>query len=340
MREIATTHNTHVETWKNHNEAGPYVVTSARVLAGNMSPAYNQLGEDLNPDEKKQRAGENVEKFLESAGLKPENAFIMLPQQKWPEELGAVEVDAVFTPGQESQPVVGKDRADLLITRNEETILACRPADCPVVTIQGIDTQSNEPVLALLHVGWQGLNAGYFEKGIKHLVEQESVDLASMRLQMSGAGYAENFLYTNKEDPYDDESRDGENPKRFTHPEREHLFVNREEKKDAEGNVSYAFAMDMPGFIRHQAEKLGLKPEQLYEEGSDTSQEDSGYSSHRRDGKYVEEIDDRKVNKRNTRDMVVATMSQPDQALIMRAYQRSQGTIAAHAAGITLHNTK
>ncbi len=311
-------------TWRldDNDHTGMTVATSARQLGGNMSPKFNQYGEELSIEQKEIRAGENMDRYIRSVGLRPENTFIMLPQQQYPKELGIVNVDEVFQPGASTDPVVAEQRADLLVTRNLETVLVCRPADCPVLSIEGVDEKGNR-VLAQLHVGWQGLNAGYLEQGITHLIEKEGISKESLRIQMSGAGYAESFHYKNAENPLDDESialdKDGSPvPKRFTHEEREYLFVNvrASGQQNNRGQELYEFDMDMPGFIRYKLGRLGVDPYQLYEEGSNTAAEGSGYSSHSRDAKYTT---------KNSRDAVASSLMQPNQEIIRRLYDREKG---------------
>lgn len=328
--EIATTDNINRHSWRmdDNDQTSMTVATSARALGGNMSPKFNQYDEDLDAEQKESRAGENMDRYIRSIGLKPENTFIMLPQQQYPEELGIVNVDEVFQPGSSNEPVVAEQRADLLITRNPEVALVCRPADCPVLSIEGSDKDGNR-VLAQLHVGWQGLNAGYLEQGITHLQEKEGVSKESLRIQMSGAGYAENFHYTNAENPIEDDSialdKDGNQlPKRFTHEERDHLFVNVKEAGSAndQGQEIYSFDMDMPGFIRYKLEQMDIDPYQLYEEGSDTTVEGSGYSSHSRDSKD---------KTKNTRDAVITSLAQPDQKIIAELHAQEKGSVALSA---------
>lgn len=134
-----------------------------------------------------------------------------------------------------------------------------------------------------------------------------------MRVQISGAGYADNFHYKNAENPHDDNSYEldkegNKKPKRFTHPDRERLFVNavKTSEKNTQGQDLYEFDMDMPGFIRNGFTEHGFDPYQIYEEGSDTTSAESGYSSHRRDG----------GNKtKNTRDVVILRGKTPERAI-------------------------
>lgn len=329
--EIATTDNVNRDNWRLY-EDGPTVFTTARRLAGNMSPAYNQYAQDLSPEDKKAAAEEKLAEALLANGIAQENAFIMLPQQNWPEELGVVYVDSEFAPGEPGDlPVVAKDRADLLITKNPDVALICRPADCPVLTLYGVDENGQETV-GLLHVGWQGLNAGYLEQGMQRFLGA-GIAKDSVRIQMSGAGYAESFHYKNAENPLDDDSvakkDDGTvAPKRFTHPDRAHLFVNvvKTDARDMNDQEIYEFDMDMPGFIRYELGQLGYSDYQLFEEGSDTTHAESGYSSHRRDGGD---------KMKNTRDAVIATLAKPDQEMIRRNFTRKKGAQALAYGDLT-----
>lgn len=325
-QSIATTENLSRDNWR-LKEDGLFVATSARSLANNMSEAYNQLNEDLEAADKSQRARQNMREFHESIGLRIDNAFVMKPQIDYSQPLGKLDVDGIFTPGHGGEDAaVSEERADFMYTTNPETILECRPADCPVLSIKGTN-QENSDVLALLHVGWQGLNAGYLEDAINYLQNELGVSLESLRIQMSGSGYAENFHYRNPEHPLEDGSQDGDKPKRFTHPDRDKLFVNVEptdEITDA-GQKIWSFDIDMPGFIRKQLKAAGLDEYQLYEEGSDTTSLDSGYSSHSRDAKD---------KTRNTRDVVVATMDSPDQDIINRRHKRLGGSAAIRSTSL------
>lgn len=323
---IATTENVSRDNWRLKEDV-LFVTTSARSLANNMSEAYNQLDENLEATDKSLRARQNMREFHESIGLKIDNAFVMKPQIDYSLPLGKLNVDAVFAPGHGGEDAaVSEERADFIYTTNPETILECRPADCPVLSIKGTNQEKGD-VLALLHVGWQGLNAGYLEDAIHYLQDELGVSQESLRVQMSGSGYAENFHYRNAEHPLDDESQDGDKPKRFTHPDRDKLFVNVEETDEIteSGQKIWSFDIDMPGFIRKQLKAAGLKEYQLYEEGSDTTSLDSGYSSHSRDAKD---------KTRNTRDVVVATMDKPNQEIINRRHKRLGGSAAVRSASL------
>jgi copper oxidase (laccase) domain-containing protein len=328
-RTVATIENVQRDNWRLH-EDGIFVASSARALANNMSEAYNQYGEDLTPEEKSLRARQNMREFHESIGLHIDNAFVMRPQIDYSKPLGISNVDELFQPGHGGEDAtVAEERADFIYTENPKTILECRPADCPVLTIKGVNAEG-VPVLGLLHVGWQGLNAGYLESAVSHLNENLHVPTESLRIQMSGSGYAENYHYKNAEHPLDDASHNGDLPKRFTHPDRDHLFVNVEASDGVgdNGQPVWQFDIDMPGFIRKKLKDFGIDDYQLYEEGSDTTSPDSGYSSHSRDSKD---------KTRNTRDVVVATMDTPDQDLINARQSRIDGAATIAAATRLLH---
>ncbi len=292
-------------------------------LAGNMGSGYAQLDRpDLDQariakeltDEQKfemaQAARENNVNFIRSNGYDPSNTYVMWPQSKYPEKLGIINLDDETMLEEDEDGVLAPmqpKQGDFIYTRDPEKVLGCRPADCPVLTIRGTDA-NGEDVFALLHVGWQGLNAGYLDQGMEFLISQ-GVDLSTLRIYVGPGSKKENYPYTNKQDPLNDTSPDS----RFTHPNkgkegelfvgRDKLFVDKEYDAEKE---EYAFRMDMFGFIDYvltDSEKFGLDPWQVAYDGSDTADLDSGYSSHSRV---------RQTGEINTRSLVIASMSEPD----------------------------
>lgn len=311
-------------TWK-QVEDGPFITTSARVIANNMSEAYNQYGEDLDKEEKSRRALEQMQKFHESINVPIDDVFVMKPQIDYREPLQVVYVDDVFKPGRGGErAAVSENRGDLTVTFNERTALECRPADCPVLSIHA-KLEDGTPLWAQLHVGWNGLKSNYMNDAFATFTEL-GVKMDTVRIQMSGAGYADSFHYKNAENPHDDSSveldKDG-NPKakKFTGDKRDILFVNSVKTDDmnSQGQELYSFDMDMPGRIRSDLADFGITPYQLFEEGSDTTHTKSGYSSHRRDGH------DKTIN---TRDVVILRGKSPEQEI---SAQRAEAMLAKRA---------
>ena len=325
IHPTATVENVNRDTWRHREVDGPFVTTSARALSNNMSEAYNQFGEDLTKEEKSERAKANMQQFHEAINIPIDDVFVMKPQIDYSEPLGVIYVDDVFQPGHGGDhATVSEQRGDMLVTFNADVALECRPADCPVVSGQ-VELEDGRTAYVQVHLGWNGLNAGYMTDFI-HEIHSLNPKIDTLKLQMSGAGYAESFHYENAENPLDDEShaldKDGNPmPKRFSHERRQDLFVNVEatEKMNEHGQPIYGFDMDMPGFIRKELERAGIDAYQLYEEGSDTTSAESGYSSHRRDGS----------NKTaNTRDVVVLRGKGPEQ---MISADRAEAMLARHA---------
>lgn len=324
MSEYATTENVNRANWRLYEDGGPFVVTSAQRLAGNMNPKYDLPAEGLRHPESP-TACVNMRAFHEWHGLRIDNAYVLRPQGDYSKGLNIIDVDSVFQPGHGGEDATdASEHADFIYTKNTETLLECKPGDCPVLTIYGT-MLDDEPILGLLHVGWQGLNAGYLENAINHITQELSGSIESLRIQMSGAAYAKNFHYENAEHPLLDCSQDRDQPKRFTHPDRESLFINVWEtgRIDQWGQPIWSFDIDMPGFIRSKLKELGVTEYQLFEEGSDTASPDSAYSSHSRAVKEKSQ---------NTRDVVVATMGRPNPEMIMAHYAKYQGRVAVLAA--------
>jgi copper oxidase (laccase) domain-containing protein len=280
-------------------------------LAGNMGRGYAQLdrpdldqarirGEltDGQKAEMAQAARENNANFIRSNGYEPENTYVMWPQSTYLEKLGIINLDDETM--LEVDPDCGlatmqPKQGDFIYTRDPEKVLGCRPADCPVLVIRSTDMDGQD-VFAMLHVGWQGLNAGYLEQAMGFL-RTEGVDFSTLRIYVGPGSKKENYPYSNEHNPLGDESP------RFTHPDREKLFVDVVKNEET---GKYDFAMDMFAFIDYELtdpERLGLDPWQVAYDGSDTADFDSGYSSHSR-VRQTDEI--------NTRSLVIASMSEPD----------------------------
>lgn len=277
-------------------------------LAGNMSENYAQPDhEDLDearaskqatPEEKSVMsayAQEYTARFIESCGYDPDHTAVIRPQSDYSKPLSIVDVDNSLSPeGNEGFATWLKEQGDLIFTRDPETVLGCRPADCPVLVIKGVDG-NGEDILSMLHVGWQGLNAGYLEDAMAFLHKQ-GVDFSSLRVYVGPAANKESYPYSNEHDPR------GTDSPRFSHDDRDKLFVDVQRNPDT---GKYDFAMDMPGFINYMLtspDRIGLRPEQVAFDGSDVAAFDSGYSSHSRV---------RLTGEVNTRDIIIASMGEP-----------------------------
>lgn len=278
-------------------------------LAGNMSESYAQPGrpdldearanKQVTPGQKAEmsrEAQEHTARFIESCGYNPDHTAVIRPQTDYSQPLSIIDVDqAMSTEGNDGHATWLNEPGDFIYTRDPEKVLGCRPADCPVLVMKGEDG-NGQNVLSMLHVGWQGLNAGYLEDAMGFL-RNRGVDLSTLRVYVGPAANKKNYPYSNEHDPH------GTDSPRFTHEDREKLFVDVQKNQDT---GKYDFAMDMPGFINYMLtspDRIGLRPEQVAFDGSDVAAFDSGYSSHSRV---------RLTGEVNTRDIIIASMGEPD----------------------------
>lgn len=261
--------------------------------AGNMSELYAQPNDpNLDAAENSTEAKQRVNKFLDVLDLEPTQTAIMRPQRDYTQPLHRIDIDNDFHPGQSgSEATWLEERADFIFTRDPEKVLACRPADCPVLVGQGIDDEGRK-ILFLEHLAWGALNAGYLEQGLAFLSTQGAT-AESLRLYIAPGARPQSYHYRTPTDPLGDEDS------RFTHPERDKLFVNVRGDTSDQGQAEYHFDIDTIGFIRSQLKAAGVKDWQVFEDTSDTAAPESGHSSHTR-SKNADEIE--------TRDIVVATM--------------------------------
>ncbi len=277
-------------------------------FAGNMSESYAQpdrpdldearANKQVSPEQKAEmsrEAQDHAARFIESCGFNPDRTAVIRPQTDYSQPLSIVDVDQALSTGENNGHATWlKEPGDLIYTRDSEKVLGCRPADCPVLVIKGEDGNGQD-ILSLLHVGWQGLNAGYLEDAMAFLRNQ-GIDFSTLRVYVGPAANKENYPYSNEHDPR------GTDSPRFTHDDRDKLFVDVRQNPDTD---KYDFAMDMPGFINYMLtspDRIGLSPDQVAFDGSDVAAFDSGYSSHSRV---------RLTGEVNTRDIIIASMGEP-----------------------------
>ncbi|MGH9858329.1 MAG: laccase domain-containing protein, partial [Acidobacteriota bacterium] len=196
--------------------------------AGNMSEGYAQPDmpelarpvagmQDEYAEERRRYANENVNEFVRSVGYEPRQVVILRPTnpRTGTEPLGIQNADEVFMPGQSGDMAtwLPEDYAgDFIYTRNPYVVLGCRPADCPVIVFEGTDADSND-MEAMLHAGWQNLNAGHLEKSLVFL-ESQGVTRDTLRIVVGAGASKESFPYSNKIRPGDEGSR-------FNHPDQD-----------------------------------------------------------------------------------------------------------------------
>lgn len=288
------------------------------ITAGNMSEEYAQLdapdiakpkeGSDIHVAERAGRANENINEFVESVGYEPRNVVILRPTnpRTGQELLGIKNADEVFTPGQSGDKAtwLPEDQAgDFIYTRNPDVVLGCRPADCPVLVFKGLDGDG-KAIEAMLHAGWQNLNAGHLEQALAFL-QSQGVTKDTLHIAVGAGAYKDNFPYKNAIKPGDEGSR-------FNHPDYDKLAVDI---RFNEQDDKYHWNIDMFGFVDAQLEKYGIDPTHVIHNGSDTARMDSGYSSNAR----AKRGGTREVE---TRDLVLASLGEPSQAIMLARQRR------------------
>jgi copper oxidase (laccase) domain-containing protein len=252
-------------------------------LAGNMSSLYGD--KSLPEDQRIQLENENVEKFLVSLDMDPERTTIIRPQASYDNGLNSICADDSLVDKNVNGTSRLKEPADFVYTFNPNTVLAIKPADCPII-VTNAETLEGKPILTMVHIPWRGAEAGHVENMLEKFKDL-NIDPDSIRIYISGGARKESYPFTISKD-------DWENLKH------KDLAVNRVENSD--GSVS--FGMDMQGLIRKTLNGAGIDDYQIFEDTSDTSRMDSGYSSH---GRAIRSLktDYPEVN---TRSIFVATM--------------------------------
>lgn len=264
-----------------------------KTLAGNMSPIYGEGDED----ERFNQSLENMQRFYFTLGDKTSTGIevadlqktkLLYPQRPRIEKkpLQMLNADQYDNPVSEPMPLILPERADFIYTYSKETILAARPADCPVV-LATAHTPKGE-ILMLTHFSWEVIADGSMGVMFDHY-DSLGVDRDSLRMYVTPGGHAESFPYTN----YPEDPR-----QKFAHSEG--LFVNV--RPNADDPENYDFEIDTPHFAYDQLLSYGMQPKQIYADTSDTSQLDSGYSSHGRAARS-------NGKEENIRDIILAKMN-------------------------------
>ncbi len=266
----------------------PYQVDRV-VQAGNMSPVRLADGKVpygpryLSDQERYDDAVANMNAYFESLGIDPSTVRVLNPERKYFESpLSAVNIDEDNSVYEGGEPLKLKEQGDFIYTHNPNIVMAVRPADCPVA-VMSAETPKGR-IYMMLHFAWRGPAYGQFEDMYRELAALE-VDLSTLDVYITPGGHAENFEMI--EYTPDDQ---GEKPT----PYESNLFVGV--IKD-EATQMYSFNVDTPKAVYDAFIELGLEPQQIFLDTTDTSSIESGYGSHTRAAKGKED---------NVRDLVVA----------------------------------
>lgn len=151
-----------------------------------------------------------------------------------------------------------------MYTYDSDITFAVTPGDCPILAATA--ETPNGTIHIMIHFPWKGIVADYIEQ-VDREFERLGIDRSTIKGYLSPGGQAESFRYKEySEDP------------RELYPKTKGLFSGV--KKDSES--TWAFDVDTPYYVYDNLLKLGIEPEQLFCDTSDTSALNSGYSSHGR----------------------------------------------------------
>lgn len=264
------------------NDAGQ---AAARIiLSGNMSTLNGYGPNELTPEMRKTDAQNNVQLLLEQYAINPKEVRLLAPERDYTTPLTKINLDTTeleYDDAGIQRPVT---KGDFIYSYKPETVLAVRPADCPVAFISG-ETPNGE-ISVLLHLAWLGTAHGYVQQAKEHL-DELGFDWKSAQIRLSAGAHAQSYTYQN----YDSDPRE-----KF--PVHEGLFLNVHKNKTG----TYDFAIDAAaGTYKQIVKSWNIEPYQLFMDTTDTAAADAGYSSHSRSYKGYPG-----VGGENSRDLIIA----------------------------------
>ncbi len=277
-------------------------------LAGSMSPAWGQpydtsadlggvsiqdlnlMPGDLNPlketepdrhqrvmEARKSAARNRMTRFFESIGGHEFAADVVVikPQSDHYNDR-TVKGDIVSADDLERTGEYIEDTrpAFMIYSRDQNRVVAIRPADCPTIAFYGHD-RHGKPIHGLIHAGWQDEDAGFVEQGIDFLKNEQDVDMKDLTFTIGPGGV--DFGYSRPFDP-----REGQDP-RVVHPG----WKTRTSDHVQQDDGKWRFNFDMPGFAADRLMEAGASSEQIFIDSSDTSTAESGHASHKQASRGV-----------------------------------------------------
>lgn len=269
-----------IEEIKKYNKVGHTALEgNRRILAGNMSP-LNALGPlEMTIEERIENSKANMCRYISSLGINPGEVLVLSPDRSYDTPMQVVNIDDEVLDPEATSPSIMSKRGDFAYTYDAEKVIGVRPADCPIV-IASAETPKGR-IYMMVHFAWRGAAAP--GNGVVDMAKEFKalgVDFETLDIYVTPGGHSETFSFT----AYD------QNPHE-QYPNTEKLFTGVEKKEDG-----YTFGIDTPHFVYQGLIDLGIKPEQIYLDTSDTSALESGYSSHTRSFNLQED---------NNRDMVI-----------------------------------
>lgn len=241
------------------------------ILGGNMSTVVLPDGKvpygptDMDDEGRLADARANMNRYFESIGVDPAQVRVLNPERDYSTPLTVVNADEDHGEYNGVQPVRLEKSGDFVYTFNPEIVLAVRPADCPIAVFTS-ETPDGR-IYGMVHFAWRGPASGQFED-MARAFSQLGVDTDSLNVYVTPGGHAEDYQFAR----YVPDGKNNPKPVEGT------LFTNVRTNDDG----SYAFGIDTPYAVYKVFLDLGLKPEQLFLDTSDTNSLESGYGSHSR----------------------------------------------------------
>ena len=272
------------ESIKAYNKVGRGVLVGNRFsLAGNMSTVNNLGPIDISPEERAAEAEQNMVRYISSLGINPGDVRVLSPDRSYDTPMQVVNIDDEAANPEAAVPTILGKRGDFIYTYNPDVVLGVRPADCPLV-IASAETPKGR-IYMMVHFAWRG--AASPGNGVADMAREFSelgVDFSTLDIYVTPGGHAETFTFKD----YSDDPRE-------QYPGTDGLFEDVEK-----GENGYSFGVDTPFFVYQNLLDLGITPEQIYLDTSDTSSLESGYASHTRSFNLEED---------NNRDMVIVELN-------------------------------
>jgi copper oxidase (laccase) domain-containing protein len=241
-------------------------------LAGNMSTLVDPKGEPYGPKDlpgefRTEDARNNMKSYMESLDIDPAMVRVLFPDRSYDTPLQVVNIDEDPTPVYDgNEPSRLTERGDMIYTYNPNIVLGVRPADCPLVVISA-DTPKGR-IYSMVHFAWQGAAADQVSD-MKREFANLGMDLSTATVYLTPGGHAETFPYTTGLDLNE------------KYPVAEGLF-NDPEPYEKEGKQVRDYEIDTPNFVYEGLLSIGLEPDQIFVDTSDTTAPESGYASHSR----------------------------------------------------------
>jgi copper oxidase (laccase) domain-containing protein len=274
--------------------------SAARIaLGGNMSTVRQPDGKvpygpgDLDDQGRYDDALANMQRFLSAEGVNVDiaNVRVLNPERDYSTPLTVVNVDEDPGVYEGGEPVKLQKSGDFIYSYNPDIVFGVRPADCPIAVIAA-DTPKGQ-IDMMIHFAWRGPASGQYDDMVEEFAAL-NVNPESMRVYITPGGHAENYAFTNYKP-------DGKNNPQ---PVRGRLFTGLDDNGAEGEDKTYSFGIDTPNSVYGAFIDMGLSPQQIFIDTTDTTSPEAGTASHSRAARP--QGFNRLPGEDNVRDIVIA----------------------------------